>query len=686
VLRPDGTCSLTCPSYYFARPLPGSVGGVCDPCIAGCRHCTTPDKCIDCLKNTYLAPSGNCEETCPPGFYASEEEAYAGKCNLCADDCNVCESREVCLQCKDSTFLMPNGHCQTECPPGYHTVPHDKHGVGGTCGLCPHFCSVCESASVCRICSSGTYLTPSSTCRTSCPPGFYKNFVASVGSVCGICPPTCNTCDSSEVCTQCKAGTFLDNKGQCVDICPDGFYGKSGKNGIGGLCKLCTAGCTKCVDATACTDCGPGTFLTPYDRCEVGCPAGFYPSANGVCEVCGNDCNLCKAANICTQCKNAKLLNPVAACLDTCPRGYYKKDGQDGFGGTCPRCPQSCARCLSDTVCTACAVGTYLTSLSKCAKSCPPGFYPDDRKRECSLCPSNCNTCTSAAVCTQCKRDTYLNPNGKCEVTCVTGTYPVAGRWGIGIGGTCRLCPNHCAVCSGPDTCQACKDHRYLTPQGTCSMTCPPGFYQNLVGEYGSTCELCGPDCNLCLSGCLCIQCKNSLYLGPSGNCGQTCPRGFYKVAPKPHGTGGTCQACPAHCDECTETGICLRCKDDYFLDAANRCVQHCPKGFYESRSTTPPGNVCKVCPHNCEICHARGDCEHGFCVRCKPSAHLTSQGLCVDKPQDEFGSFVEPKIEQDVACPSTCSACWDSKTCTACNAGYKLSLTNDGAICVPKL
>jgi len=592
-----GTCISIAPRGYYGVAGQDGIGGTVAPCPETCSKCQSETLCTECKHGSFLKTDGTCDIECPIGYYEAKEPALGcpagGLCKPCEDDCNICTKDDLCLQCQSGFFLGPDGKCHGSCPAYYFEVAGTGGGPGGTCHRCLEGCRHCTDATTCLDCLSGTVLTPGGTCESCCPVAFY----ADDSNKCQSCPAHCDQCekppvpcgttvepdlsDSAVVCKHCTDDYYLAPDGRCVDVasCPAGSYANENSH----VCEVCSVGCTRCLSGGICAECGAGKYLTPAETCEDVCPPGFYTSSEGnVCEVCRHNCNLCNSEFSCTQCKNHKFLNPTAECLDDCPSGFYKNVGAGAFSGTCMVCPPGCKTCLSESVCTECTAGSYLTTLNTCAASCPPGFVANAETRECEVCPKACNACNSKDVCTQCKQHHFLNPTGKCQESCPKGTYGSEGNGcGSGIGGTCKACPHHCIACEGKDHCTECGDSKYLTPVGTCSNTCPPGFYQNDLGRNGSTCEICGSGCNLCLSDCVCTQCKNSLYLGPLGVCSQTCPRGFHIVPPGPTGTGGLCKACPRHCAACADNGSCLECEQGYTFDAARgACVREkhpCP-------------------------------------------------------------------------------------------------------------
>ncbi|KAK2503765.1 hypothetical protein MC885_009828, partial [Smutsia gigantea] len=146
----DGRCVLNCPSGKF------EFKNQCHPCHYTCQECqdNEPSNCISCgvgHEFTLLTPAlvemrkklkdvfpeekeracrqdvkhkidskdkygwerflyqGECRKSCPAGHYPAD--GYI--CLPCPDNCEICHSAHICIQCMGGYFVLPTNHtCQ----------------------------------------------------------------------------------------------------------------------------------------------------------------------------------------------------------------------------------------------------------------------------------------------------------------------------------------------------------------------------------------------------------------------------------------------------------------------------------------------------------------------------------------------------------------------------------------------
>ncbi|CAE7386911.1 PC6 [Symbiodinium natans] len=167
-----------------------------------------------------------------------------------------------------------------------------------------------------------------------------------------------------------------------------------------------------------------------------------------------------------------------------------------------------------------------------------------------------------------------------------------------------------------------CKDSAFLTPFGTCEYTCPPGLYPFGIGEINITCQPCSPNCDTCDTYEVCTACKNDKFLNPDGACRDICPDGYWQL-PAPGGVGNSCPLCSENCSLCTSPTVCQECRNSTYLSHYNWCEDECQDGYFEE-GVNDLGRVCKVCPPTCNKCEAE---DH--CTECKYSTFLTHYQAC---------------------------------------------------------
>lgn len=73
----------------------------------------------------------------------------------------------------------------------------------GSCDVCVHPCSTCNSSAYCLSCVFGYYISSAGTCTN--------------------CPSACLTCTSATLCTSCDVGYYLDSGTNACLFCHDTF-------------------------------------------------------------------------------------------------------------------------------------------------------------------------------------------------------------------------------------------------------------------------------------------------------------------------------------------------------------------------------------------------------------------------------------------------------------------------------
>ena len=299
--------------------------------------------------------------TCATGAYLS-----GTKCAACDPSCLTCQNSPTsCLNCLPGQY--------------YNTTL-------ASCTSCSRNCITC-TASACTACRTG--------------------FVIS-GTSCLSCVFSCSTCLPSDIttCTSCYAGLQLIS-GACVP-CPDKCT--ACKNGVCvtcisgytpnavGTCVLnCILPCRTCVDnsPTTCLSCYSGSKLL-NSTCTQDLTCNTYNNCTGCGQgtnyiLVGANCLQCGAIANCLQCRPTNSF----AC-SVCSTGYFINNAD-----TCTACPTSCISCISDSICTGCALGYTLAA----------GYT----KGQCLACVSPCNTCySSQTYCTSCIAG-YSKLGWKCQ-------------------------------------------------------------------------------------------------------------------------------------------------------------------------------------------------------------------------------------------------------------------------------
>ncbi|EFO63170.1 High cysteine membrane VSP-like protein [Giardia lamblia P15] len=383
--------------------------------IEGCQRCEMKDETLQCLEcnDLYLSlDKKNCLEKCPDGqigtfspstsihtctcdngFYLEDENCIkcvidnCAKCdksacnecmygyalfnNQCKEtrcqdpNCEICESKTLCIKCISTHSLDQNGLCVKDClsSAGYY-----KDIVGGVsrCVKCTlDGCATCESADKCKTCKNEFYLESQEGCKP--------------------CSSECATCSSSTTgdCTSCPAKRRLqysdDTKGSCVSQCV-----KDNSCAECGLTIDGTSYCSQCVKSTEYPRNGVCTS-TNSRATGITCTT----VVDGQCIVCGSS-----SFRLNGGCYTSTLLPGKAVC--TTESNGWCDSTVAGYGitynGTLRTCPENCKVC-TDGSCS----------------SCNRGFYPENGV--CNACPEGCATCPHGRACFDCLAGYYFSEN-----------------------------------------------------------------------------------------------------------------------------------------------------------------------------------------------------------------------------------------------------------------------------------
>ncbi|CAE7423520.1 FRAS1 [Symbiodinium sp. KB8] len=474
-LTPDEKCEYTCPDGTYRDGIK-EIGNTCPFCPKDVKRCISDTYATECSNKKYLTPSATCDEGCPDGYYRHGDGEVGRTCPMCAQNCTVCTNATTCQGCKNGQYLTHTHWCDHECPDGYY-----KSGTGDQgriCKVCHSSCNTCLGPEVCTECKQGTYLAPDGSCKLDCPEGYYKlPGTEGVGGTCPICPLNCAECAAESQCTICANSTYLHDK-QCKPRCPDGWY-HMGEDAWNRECMPCTKGCSQCTEKGFCTECKDGLFLNPDATCASTCPDGFFQlpgegGVGGVCQHCSENCTKCSWWDQCQECKSSRYLTHYHWCAEECPSGYYE-EGTGEVGRLCMQCPETCNLCEGPAHCTECKNSTYLTALHQCKGECPLGFFHEgirDVGRTCQACERNCHQCVSSTECLECKNSTFLTAEQDCAETCPPGYY---GQGEQILGNTCQKCSKDCALCDALENCIECTNSTYLTSDKYCVEECTKG-------------------------------------------------------------------------------------------------------------------------------------------------------------------------------------------------------------------
>lgn len=508
----------------------------------------------------------------------------------------------------------------------------------------------------------------------------------SIQLVLSTCHYTCYTCSgsASNECLSCPPGTYLNPDKTCKSTCPASYI----KNYQTGECVTCFqyAGdpsyqtCATCTGqfSTNCVTCGSGTYFdTASGTCMSPCPDQKYGSVTTQkCEPCYSPstfpsstlaCATCNgpSATNCLSCPEGAFLHTDGTCIATCPSGYYFPSASYP-NNRCIQCYQytgsdgTCATCSGPNPddCLSCNMPYYLDSISgKCVTTCPSGYWGDSSSNTCKLCyqailatsyEQTCYRCTQGTSrdCTACVAGVafFYAPNGTCLLSCPPGW------WNDVSTNKCQKCyqytpsdPNKqtCATCSGgaPDNCLSCVSPASLDlVTNTCIDTCSSGYK----------------------SGSVCVPC--------------------YQAANPATDINKSCQTCSGSAS--TNCNACF--SGNYYYSGNSSCLGSCPNGFYAD-STTGTCLPCYTAPsgtatnRTCVTCD--GPASYN-CLSCDTNAFLmVNWQTCLSQC---------PSGYYEDATTNTCMSCFQgsstSEACESCTGPLSTDCTScfDGTYFLP--
>nr|XP_033782752.1 proprotein convertase subtilisin/kexin type 5 isoform X1 [Geotrypetes seraphini] len=636
----EGHCVLTCPKgkYQFKNQ--------CHICHHTCKECSgsEPSKCTACGTGKNGSKrflfNGECRQSCPKGHYSSSGK---NACLPCLQNCEVCSGPTECARCVEG-YYPASGSCQKlHCGEGEVEDIYDEE-----CVPCAAGCQSCYTSDpgTCLACVDGYYMFHK-RCYASCPEKTYRS---DVDKLCIECGDTCRSCSSTE-CKWCEEGFYLLD-GECVSDCGSGYYKEEDE----GECGLCHRTCTMCSgpEYDECTVCS-GHLQLRDRKCEdpskVAIEGWFWNANNVTKEPCDESCKTCNGSDTtCTSCPSGSYLS-ASECVTSCPRGSFASE----HNKRCEQCVDGCEVCSEHKRrCLKCMSRPdqqlYLHN-EECLKECPDGYFADGSA--CSECSSPCEICDGRATfCLSCQSSFLLEQN-ECKVSC--------SERHTAVDGVCRHCPANCRDCVSGETCTDCSPDFFLY-NNQCVRDCPAGFYadfQQCSPCHHQCAECDGPDSDDCL------KCTSSSFVLYDGECFRDCPEGTYYEQET-----ADCQECDQTCRTCSSPKSCITCKKGLVKNSQDQCVAHKDCALTEYLNEN---GVCLSCHKKCARCMGPSEQQ---CLGC-PANHYILNGTCLETCP--AGYFTEKDENRCSACHSTCETCLGkhNNQCLSCKVNwYKLEHT----------
>jgi hypothetical protein len=249
----------------------------CDSSCNSCNEIAT--NCINCNYNDRYYPLIDDKSKCyrdltPPDYYYFDESRKAFQ--KCYSSCKTCTGYkdiydQLCILCKENYYLLidkpSNCFGSDEKIDGYFFdyINNIFNKCFESCLTCkgagdlanPN-CIACKDYQSCDPCGGIIY---NSQCITSCPNGTIYD-------------------EKENTCYECKAKNLFSYNGNCLSICPPGYY----ENNF------------------TCFTCQSDNKLVYMGTCINKCPLGYFQDIQGICTkinntICSN--NICQNAGQC---------------------------------------------------------------------------------------------------------------------------------------------------------------------------------------------------------------------------------------------------------------------------------------------------------------------------------------------------------------------------------------------------
>ncbi|CAD8190851.1 unnamed protein product [Paramecium octaurelia] len=551
---------------------------------------------------------------------------------------------------------------------------------------CPPFCTSCTSL---NVCSNAGYTGP------NCGSTYYLDFNSSTEIYsCKQCNQSgCNTCTSSEQCTQCISNRFYLSNGIC--LCYP-FTVLQGNN-----CVQCNKYCENCYGDTqyTCLTC-VRDYNRGIQRNQCLCLPGYYDDGiNLPClPICGDQ--IVVEEEDCDDGNN----NPFDGCHNCQFACNFACD--ICLNGKCYQCKSGYE--VHNNDCRSICEGNTLALLQQCfeqQRNCVNCLY------ECS---PNCIDC-SFGKCVKCdeERGWYSQIDGTCNSICGDGivisltemcddgnTNPSDGC------NQCQYsCDKYCETCVN-SLCIFCQSG-YQQIENHCIPLCQDGLLVfpeqcedgNMAPYDGCfNCQFqCSIHCIDCKFG-ICQQCneQRGWYLQQNGSCKSICGDNILVLEDEdcddsnPNSLCNQCQiTCDINCLQCYK-GVCISCLLGYKWDySIQECVKVCgDSALFNIEKVCEDGNnllddgcyLCQLsCQDSCTLCTATG------CLECNTigwkldELQNKCETICGDGITVQYYEECDDLKDQNCFqckynCQDSCLLCHHGD-CLQCKDGWQIHL-----------
>ena len=640
-------------------------------CDNNCNSCYGPNSnnCLTCFSPeikselNYLY-SGRCINQCPEGTFVEQQTEGFYICQNCYINCKTCNEKgeendmkcDLCFE-NDITY---NKNCYKEYNGTNKTFYKPESTIEIT--SCHEFL--------------GYYIEENTyECISSMPnTGYY--LVNSITGLFAKCHSDCKTCsrnytESSSNCDSCNNGEFYLLDGNCISVCPEGYY-PTISNSIK-ICVKCYKHCKSCnqgesydnSDLTKITNMNCLECLKVFDPInlnnlidnkilvEGNCfPIITYTEEKIIFDV--SDLNNGENEKTCLDYGKAIFYDEYQ-CKSKPTNSYYVLNNEENTG-VIKTCDESCATCnegknilASDTNCITCVEGYFKTEDSK--TNCllenliPENYLKNNSDNIYYKCYPSCKKCgdfynsqENDMNCIECATNFYFvyDTNNCYEMNFVDeNSYFFSNE-----DNKFHKCYFSCSKCSqinldennhNCDECLSSFHFEYNTKNCYNNSILERGYYL----DDDSTYKKCYKNCKTCSSNYFgdnmnCISCKDNFYkkLG-TNNC--------YDESLKDQGyylKDDIFYKCEENCKTCSNSktitnGItsnnCLSCdfetKGLYLVSNLGNCEPESFKnnGYYLGEDPDNPDiKIFYKCYQSCSLCDKGEETSEHNCFKCK--------------------------------------------------------------------
>eukprot|EP00698_Gefionella_okellyi_P001450 TRINITY_DN11405_c0_g1_i11.p1 TRINITY_DN11405_c0_g1~~TRINITY_DN11405_c0_g1_i11.p1 ORF type:complete len:2212 (+),score=424.46 TRINITY_DN11405_c0_g1_i11:34-6669(+) len=725
----ESSC-LLCDAGQFANT---SAMGFCYKCEPGTYSTGSAAECTKCVTGTFSNATGASSPAtcvwCAAGSYNNITAATV--CDLCEAGLWSSFNATVCTQCDVGRFSNATGSsgCYSCSAGSYNNVTGITMCSGCAAGLWSS-----AGATNCTQCASGTRgvlgVGGPAAC-VQCTPGTFNNQTGS--TVCDLCEPGFFSRTGATNCTECFAGTFVQNA-TCA-YCPAGSFSNVSA----------AVGCTSCEEgyyaesgATVCTACAVGTYWSQAGDVNVclNCTAGSYTNSSGLtaCSACARGLWSEVGMGYCNSCERGtygSAVGDLSVCVP-CSAGTYSAN--EGLAN-CTACDLGHWANSRSYQCTACATGSYAAgpgdnatciqcsagaftnvSASTMCTKCDLGYWSASGDTHCTACLAGnyANVSGDSGVCRPCASGSFSANDGstRCE-TCLRGSWSTTGRT------RCEQCAagtfsadlsasQPCAVCpagsfsnaSGASGCSQCEVGYWAAANSTQCTACSAGTYSN-VTSASQPCAVCPAGSFSNTSGASgCSQCEVGYWAAANSTQCTACGAGTYSNMTGSTSVSGCFNCSAGYFSNITAASTCSVCELGSWSNASWTVCSKCPIGSYSRTEAATSSSACVLCAGGSINTNAGStsctDCGAGYwslggasiCSRCTAGTYSTAPrasaaNSCVSCTAGSFSN-----VTAATRCGECPAGSWSDNgalACTACVSGTASNVTraNSSSVCV---